>query len=239
MQRYFARICGKEAVLESDDVFHLTKVMRARVGDNVEIVDNFQVYLGEVKSLKPLQIAIVKKINERSELPNQVILIASLVKGDHMDLILQKATELGASEIVLLSSERTVVKIKKDDKDVKFVRFNKILKEAAEQCKRKKIPDCYRLINMSQLKEIQADIKLIAYEDEKGSSMAFNKAIQGIKDNQKVAIMIGPEGGFTKDEVELALSLGYKKVGLGRRILRAETATFYALSVIANFLERK
>ena len=239
MQRYFARIVEKEVVLENDDVFHLTKVMRARVGDQIEVVSNEKVFLCEVKSLKPLHIALVKRINEKSELPNQVILVASLVKGDHMDLILQKATELGVSEVVLLSTERTVVKIKKDDKDIKFVRFNKILKEAAEQCKRKKIPDCYRLINMSQLKEIQAEVKLIAYEDEKGSSEAFNKAVQGIKDNQKIAIVIGPEGGFTQEEVNLALSLGYKKVGLGRRILRAETAAFYALSVISNFLERK
>ncbi|MCQ2754791.1 MAG: 16S rRNA (uracil(1498)-N(3))-methyltransferase [bacterium] len=239
MQRYFGRICEKQVILENDDVFHLTKVMRARVGEKIEIVDNGEVYQAEVKSLKPLHIALGKHINEKSELPNHVILVASLVKGDHMDLILQKATELGASEIVLLSTERTVVKIKKDDKDVKFARFNKILKEAAEQCKRKKIPYCYRLINISQLKDIKADVKLIAYEDEKGSSASFNKAVQNIKENQTIAIVIGPEGGFTQDEVELAFSLGYKVVGLGRRILRAETAAFYALSVISNFLERK
>lgn len=239
MQRYFGRIVGKQVVLDEDDVFHLMRVMRAKVGEQIEVVDNEEVYLAEVNRFKPLEINVIKRLKEQSELPNNVILIASLVKGDHMDLILQKATELGVSEVVLLSTERTIVKIKKDDKDVKFARFNKILKEAAEQCKRKRIPECYRLINMSQLKQIKADVKLIAYEEEKGSASSFNKAVQSIKEKQTVAIIIGPEGGFSESEINVALNEGYKKVSLGRRILRAETAAFYALSVISNFLERK
>lgn len=239
MQRYFGRIIGKNVILCDDDIFHLTRVMRAKVGEQIEVVADGIVYLAQVNRFKPLDISIVKKIKENNELSNQVILVASLIKGDKMDMVLQKATELGVSEIVLLQTERTVVKYKKDDKALKLERFNKILKEAAEQSKRNQIPSLYRIITMSNLKDIEADVKMIAYEAEEGPSLSFTKIVESIKPNQKVAIVIGPEGGFSEKEVSQALAEGYKKVSLGRRILRAETATFYALSVIANFLERK
>ena len=239
MQRYFARTIGQRVILTDDDVFHLTKVMRARSGDNIEVVSDGMLYLAEVNRTRPLEISIVKKLKENNELPNDIILIASLIKGEKMDLVLQKATELGASEIVLLQTERTVVKIKTDDKEVKFKRFNKILKEAAEQSKRERIPALYRLIDIQGLRTIEADVKMIAYEGVSGSASSFNKILETIKPKQKVAIVIGPEGGFSNKEIEVATHNGYKKVSLGKRILRAETASMYALSVIANYLERK
>ena len=239
MQRYFARTIGERVILTDDDVFHLTRVMRARKGENIEVVSDGMVYLAEVLSLRPLEIAIVKKLRENNELSNDIILIASLIKGEKMDLVLQKATELGVSEIVLLQSERSVVKIKKDDKEVKLKRFNKILKEAAEQSKRSKIPALYRIIDINGLRTIEANVRLIAYEGMEGNTQSFNKAIEAIKPKDKVAILIGPEGGFSDDEVDAATHYGYKKISLGRRILRAETASFYALSVISNYLEKK
>ena len=239
MQRYFARTIGERVILSDDDVFHLTRVMRARKGDNIEVVSDGMVYLAQVQSVRPLEINLVKKIKENNELSNNVILIASLIKGEKMDLVLQKATELGVSEIVLLQSERSVVKIKKDDKEVKFARFNKILKEAAEQSRRSKIPALYRLIDISGLRTIEADIRLIAYEGMEGSTESFNKVLQNIKAKDKIAILIGPEGGFSEKEVNVASHYGFKKISLGRRILRAETASFYALSVISNYLEKK
>lgn len=239
MQRYFGRIVDNQALLGEDDIFHLTRVMRAKEGEKIEVVSDGLVYLCEVTRFKPLTIRVLKKIVENNELSNQVILIAALVKGEKMDLVLQKATELGVSEIVLIQTERTIVKIKNDGKDVKLERFNKILKEAAEQSKREEIPALYRIITMNQLKDIEADVKMIAYEGEEGPSASFTKIVESIKPKQKVAILIGPEGGFSEKEVELAEAQKYKRVSLGRRILRAETASFYALSVIANFLERK
>ena len=239
MQRYFARTLGERVILNDDDVFHLTKVMRARRGDKIEVVSDGNVYLAEVNGLRPLDIFIVRKLKENNELSNNVILIASLIKGEKMDLVLQKATELGVSEIVLLQTERTVVKIKKDDKEVKLTRFNKILKEAAEQSKRSKIPTLYRIITIDSLRTIDADVRMIAYEGMEGNTESFNKIIQSIKPKDKIAILIGPEGGFSDKEVELATHYGYKKISLGRRILRAETASLYALSVLSNYLERK
>jgi len=239
MQRYFGKVIGIQVLLEEDDIFHLTRVMRAKVGEKFEVVDDGFVYLCQVNRFKPLQIDVVKKLNENNELPNHVILIASLIKGEKMDLVLQKATELGVDEIVLLQSSRSIVKIKPDEKEAKLQRFNKILKEAAEQSKRSKIPALDRIIKFNQLRDIEAEIKMIAYEGEEGPSTSFNKIVESIKPRQNVAILIGPEGGFEIEEVYQAEEFGFKKVSLGKRILRAETASFYALSVIANFLEKK
>ena len=239
MQRYFGRVLSTQVVLSEDDVFHLTHVMRAKAGEQIEVVDDGLVYLAEVKKIRPLAIDVVKKIRENHELPNHVILIASLIKGEKMDFVLQKATELGVSEIVLLQTERTVVKFKRDDKQVKLQRFNRILKEAAEQSKRSRIPALYRVIDLDHIKDVDANVKMIAYEGMEGTTTYLNKVVSTIKPGQKVAIMVGPEGGFTEHEVYIAAKSGYKCVGLGRRILRSETACVYALSVIANYLESK
>lgn len=239
MQRYFGKIVGKQVLLEDDDIFHLTRVMRAKVGEQIQVVNDGNVFLCRVNRFKPLEIDVVRKLNENNELPNRVVLLACLVKGEKMDLVLQKATELGADEIVLVQTSRTVVKIKNEEKDAKIERFNKILKEAAEQSKRCKIPTLDHIIKYDQIKEIEADVKMIAYEGEEGSSSSFRKLVETIKPKQSVAILIGPEGGFDEKEVNYAADLGYKKISLGRRILRAETAAFYALSVIGNYLERK
>lgn len=240
MQRYFGQIISDQVLLGDDDIFHLTKVMRARVGDEIEVVSSEKVFLCKVSKLKPhVEIDVINQIKENHELKNQVILIAALIKGEKMDFVLQKATELGVGEIILLQTERTIVKIKPAEKDLKLERYRRILKEAAEQCKRTKIPMLYRVIDMNQLRDVDAQVKMIAYEEECGATESFNSIIKSIKDKQKVAIIIGPEGGFSPKEVDVAVAAGYKRVSLGKRILRAETASFYALSVISNHLERK
>ncbi len=239
MQRYFGRIVDKHAVLDEGDQYHLVKVMRARQGDQIEVVNEGKLFLCTISSLKPLNIVTTAQIKENNELKNDVVLIASLLKGDKMDLVLQKATELGAEEIVLLQSERSIAKIRNLDRDFKLERFNRIVKEAAEQSKRTRLPLLYRVIKFNELPEVEADIKLMAYEGEQGSSASFLNALKEIKPGQRIAILIGPEGGFSFDEVSEAKDYGYKTVSLGRRILRAETASFYALSVLASHLERK
>ena len=239
MQRYFGRKIGSNIILDDDDGFHLVRVMRARKGEEIEVVADEKVYLCSIQSVKPLQIIAKKQIKEDNELPNYVILIAALLKGDKMDFVLQKATELGVSEVVLLTSERTIVRIKGHQNDLKLGRYQKILKEAACQCKRTKIPFINQIIDFSRIDEIQANLKLIAYEGSKGSSATLNKKISSLKPGKRVAIIIGPEGGFSEAEVQYAMNNNFIPVGLGNRILRAETASIYALSVIANRLEDK
>ena len=239
MQRYFGRILKKAVSLDEEDKFHLLKVMRARKGEEIEVVADEKVYLCEITSIKPLLITAKKEIKENNELPNYVILIASLLKGDKIDLVLQKATELGVSEVVLLTSERTVVKVRAHQSDLKLGRYQRILREAACQSKRLRIPLIQNIIDFSRIDEIDAQAKFIAYEGVKGSVSTFNKRLAAVKPGKRIAIIIGPEGGFTEAEVHYAKNNGFVPVGLGNRILRAETASMYALSVIANRLEDK
>ena len=239
MQRYFGRKLKNNILLNEDDTFHLLKVMRARKGEEIEVVADDKVYLSQVTSVKPLEIIAQKQLKEDNELPNYVILIASLLKGDKMDLVLQKATELGVSEVYLLTTERTVVKIKGHQSDLKLGRYQKILREAACQSKRTKIPHMNSIIDFSRIDEVEADLKLIAYEGSKGSVSTLNKKLAAIKPGKRISVIIGPEGGFSVAEIQYAKNCDYIPVGLGNRILRAETASLYALSVIANRLEDK
>lgn len=239
MQRYFGSIIGNDVLLGPDDEYHILKVMRMRVGEDIEVVSDGQVFLCNIQNLKPLKILCIKEIKEKHELPNDVTLVASLLKGDKMDMVLQKATELGVSEIVLLSTERTIVKKRDFDTSQKLQRYSRILKEAAEQSKRSRIPELTRLITMKELKSVKADVKLIAYEGNAGSTKELLSVLKGIEKKQKVAVVIGPEGGFTKEEIKLAANAGFKCISLGSRILRAETACICALSLIQAYLERK
>lgn len=239
MQRYFGKIIEHEAVLDESDQFHLVKVMRARVGEQIEVVFESKVYLCEIETIKPLKIKKVVVIKENNELKNDVVLVVSLLKGEKLDFVIQKATELGVEEIVLLQSERSIAKIRNIDRSYKLDRFNRIIKEAAEQSKRTRLPLLYRVIKMDQLHEIEANVKLMAYEGEQGATSSFLTAVRGVKSGERIAVLIGPEGGFSLDEVNEARMSGYQTVSLGKRILRAETASIYALSVLAAFLERK
>ena len=238
-QRYFGEIIDNQAVLSEDDVFHCLRVMRMRVKDELEVVCDNQVFLGVVTCIKPFAVSIVGKIKEKRELPNEIILVAALLKGEKLDFVLQKATELGASEIVLLGTKRTVVKLKEAKKEAKLNRYHRILKEAAEQSKRVRIPNLFRILPFEDIDTINAEVKLIAYEEEAGETKSFLEQVKSLEKGQRLAIVIGPEGGFDPDEINYAKAKGYVPVSLGRRILRAETASVYALSVIACHLERK
>ena len=239
MQRYFGRKLNNAIILEDDDQYHLLKVMRARKGEEIEVVADEKVFLSVIESTKPLKIIAKKQLKEDNELPNYVILVAALLKGDKMDFVLQKATELGVSEVILMTTDRTIIRLKDHQNDLKLGRYQKILKEAAAQSKRSKIPYINKIIDFSRIDEIEANTRLIAYEGIKGSSTALNKKISGLKPGKRIAIVIGPEGGFSEGEVEYAKNCGFIPVSLGNRILRAETASIYALSVIANRLEDK
>lgn len=238
MERFFAHIVSNYVVLEDEDAHHLVKVMRARSGDNIEVVCDERLFLCKIESIKPLKIKVVKNIDENHELPNDVVLIASVLKGPKMEFVLQKATELGAEEIVLLESERTIARVRLTERAFKLERYSRILKEACQQCKRTRIPLLYQYIDIKEIDKVRADIKLVAYEEVAGSTSKFHKQLERIKPGQRIAILIGPEGGFSKDEIDFLKSHGYKCVSLGRRILRAETASLNALSVIANYLEK-
>jgi len=239
MQRYFGEIVSGRAILSEGDVFHLTKVMRCQVGTEIQVVSDYRAFLAKVCSVKPLIIKVGKALIESRELKSDVILAIATLKGEKLDFVLQKATELGVHEIVLLDTSRTVAKFKARDIENKLTRYRRILKEASEQSMRTRIPLISGALDFKDIGTIRAHHKLIAYEELSGATASFNRAMQKIEDGQRVAVIIGPEGGFTPEEIDIAKAGGFKCVSLGRRILRAETAAIYALSVIANHLEIK
>ena len=168
----------------------------------------------------------------------KIILIICLLKGEKLDLVVQKATELGVSEIVFVASKRAISKAKDFNFSHKCERYNKIAKEAAQQSHRLSVPVINRLIDFNELGEIIADKKIIAYEKEDGKTENMINIVSNLSSGESLAILIGPEGGFEKSEVDFAASLKYKSVSLGKRILRAETAAIYSLSVISCLLDK-
>lgn len=239
MQRYFAKIDQGFVILKDDDFFHLYQVMRAKIDDEIEVVFNGELYLAKVSSLKPQKISVIKKINQQTELEHHVTLMFAPLKGQKTELVIQKATELGVSEIILVLTKRTIARYQEKDVTSKLIRYQKIIKEASEQSKRVIIPNIKYYSDFNEALKIEGDLKLIANENVSGPTNSFNQFFIDLKKHQKIIVLIGPEGGFEAEEIALALKHNFFSVSLGQRILRAETAAFYALSVIVNNLEYK
>ena len=237
MQRYFGSLINNNVSLSKEDFFHISKVMRMKVGDEFEFVSDNKVYLVQITSFTPFETKIIEEIKEDHELKNKLILAFAPLKGDHFDLVLQKATELGAHEIIILNTERTVKVISKDQFESKKDRYLKILKEASEQSKRSMIPTL-NCLNLTELNKVNASLKLLAYEKEAGDTSSFYGELNKVSPTDSIIIVIGPEGGFSEKEVTYLNSIGYDNISLGKRILRAETASMYALSVIGSYLEK-
>ena len=234
MQRYFAKRDNNLVVLSDGDVHHLLHVMRAKTNDEIEAVIDGKLYSAIIKSISPLKIEINYEIPLDSELPYEVTLFFALAKGDKIDTVIQKATELGVARIVLIKTERCVVKYDSKDTNKKLERFSKIAKEASEQSHRLRIPEIVGPINLNDADKYMCDINLLAYEKVAGKTDNIPMELKG----KSVSVMIGPEGGFSEKEVELLQKKGFSLISLGKRILRTETAAFYILSVLGFILER-
>ena len=237
MQRYFANKVNENIILGDGDVHHLLHVMRAKKGDEIEAVADNKLYACIIDSLSPLVIKVNYEIPTDSELNEEITLFFALAKGEKIDFVVQKATELGVSKVVLLKTERCIVKF--DDKNLshKLERFEKIAKEASEQSHRLRIPEILGVVDIKSIpNELLSDINLVAYEKEAGKTASL---ITNIKSGKSASIMIGPEGGFSENEIKLLVEkYNFIPVSLGKRILRTETAAVYALSVIGALLEK-
>ena len=237
MQRYFANVKDNIVYLKEDDIFHLTKVMRARINDRIEIVDeNHCAYLAVITSISPLRIEIQEPILKNSELDSEVTLFFGLAKLDKIELVIQKATELGVKNIVLFQGKRSVVKFNETDFSRKLPRYNAIAKEASEQCHREYIPNIKFRKSLHEIKDDLCELNLFAYELDAGDTSSFSSLLE--KHYNSISIIIGPEGGFDSSEAAFLKDLGFNNVSLGKRILRCETAAIYALSVISFNLEK-
>lgn len=238
MQRYFATKDHKEnVILFEDDIFHIQRVMRMKVGDKFEINVDGIIHLAQITAINPLKFEIIEILDSNNELDGYIRLLYCLPKGEKTDLVIQKAVELGVKEVVLINSTRSIAKITSENKDKKLQRFNKIVKEASEQSKRNDLMKLTDVISFKDIKNYDSDISLIAYESTKEASMNLFEYLSNVK-GKTVNVIVGAEGGITKEELEIAKNLNYKEISLGKRILRSETACFYILSLLSFFMEK-
>ena len=237
MQRYFASLIDQEHIkLESEDEHHLLHVMRMKKDDEIEVVANDKLFLCRIENTNPLNIYIVHEIASDVELNEDITLLFALTKGDRTDLVVQKATELGVKKVALIQSERTVVRYEEKDIAKKCARYQKIMKEASEQSHRLVVPTLLGIYNLKKLPpEVFSDLNYVAYEKDAND---VEGSFRGLEKGKSVTVLVGPEGGFSEDEINMLTKQGFIRTSLGKRILRAETAAIYALSVIGYLLER-
>ncbi len=239
MERFFAQIRDGKAFLNENDSHHLLNVMRAKCGDKIEIVDEGELYLAEIKNVNPLEIEIISTINRPTELNSHLILAFALLKGGHDELVLMKGTELGVSKFLPFISERTIIRLDKKEREKRLERFKKIVSGAASQSKRLITPEVLPISDYQDVLNFNADKRYLAYENVSDSSFNLPKEFSTIEKDMNVICLVGPEGGFSPKEAEMAKDKGYTYLSLGRRILRAETASIYLASVFSMLEEEK
>lgn len=247
MQRYFVEqpINEQQAfTISGDNARHINKVMRMTPGDQIIIVHNGVAAICEITSLDGDVIARqTGQTISSPEMPIQVDIACGLPKGDKLELITQKGTELGMHALHPFSAERSIVKWDEKKSKKNQERLQKIAQEAAEQSHRTHIPVIEFPVSFKQLlQKVQAyDAVFIA--DEEDAKLAertkFADKLKTIQLNQssKILCIFGPEGGISRQESEALIAAGAKTMSLGPRILRAETAPLYALSAISYEFE--
>lgn len=236
------QIKDKTIIITGPDVNHIKNVLRMRQGEELAVSNGEDgcEYRCEIEAFEAeaviCRLLFVKK--DGLELSSRVYLFQGLPKGDKMELIIQKAVELGAYEVIPVATRRAVVRL--DDKKAKskLARWQAISEAAAKQSKRRVVPNVHEVLSFREAVEYagKMDWKLIPYELSEGMSRT-RELIEGIKADQEIAVFIGPEGGFAEEEIELAKEAGLEPVTLGKRILRTETAGFTVLSWIMYHLE--
>ena len=237
MQRYFASVSQDFKVhFTKDDEHHILHVMRMKMGDEIEVAFEKKVFLCRIDKCNPLEVSVIHELANDVEIKEDITLLFALTKGDKIDLVLQKATELGVKKVALIASERTVVSYDNKDVDKKLLRFQKIMKEASEQSHRVVVPELLGIFNLKNLpKEVYSDLNYVAYEKDASQVEAM---FEGLIKGKSISILIGPEGGFSEQEINRLVDQGFIRTSLGKRILRAETAAIYALSVLGYLLEK-
>lgn len=239
MERFFASRNGNDVFLTPEDEHHLLHVLRAEVGMEVEVVDEGDLFLAKVVSLNPCRLTVVRSLERNGELPAKLVLAFSLLKGGHDELVLMKGTELGASAFVPFISSRCIIRLDEKEKEKRFARYQKIVAGAASQSKRLTVPSLSPILSFAQTLAYPADHHFFAYENLADGTFNLPEAFASVKPGETALCMVGPEGGFSPEEAKEAVNKGWTSVSLGRRILRAETASLYLASVFAFLEERK
>ena len=230
MRQYFISqklTLGQSIVLDDQQAHHVRDVLRMRNGDLIRLVDGEgNCYMASLAITAAEVTATAEKEAGNNGSERKIICCAALIKKDKWELLLQKGAELGADVIVPLVTNRTVIHLEEKDVSKKLDRWNKITLEACQQSNRTSLCEVTAPVKLKDIGKYMGDVNLVAYEKEDGLMLA-----ETLSDGD-ICFVIGPEGGLEEKEVELLESLGFASVSLGRRILRAETAAMFVLSVI-------
>ena len=234
------QINGENAYIEGSDVNHIANVLRMKPGEELLIsVKGDWDYLCKIVDIETDRVNLkVLESMEQRELPVNITLLQGIPKSDKLEMIIQKAVELGVSEIIPVKTKRVVVKIDEKKVDTKVNRWNAIAESAAKQSKRSIIPKVYEPMSIDNALEIVKDfgVKLIPYENADGIDKT-RKILDNMDKTKNIAVFIGPEGGFEESEVERIKNSSFEVITLGKRILRTETAGLALLSNIMIRLE--
>ena len=238
-----SQIQGNRIVITGSDVNHIKNVLRMKAGDEIAVsngMDGKEYRCGIETFTENEVVCGLRFIKEDGvELPSKIYLFQGLPKADKMELIIQKAVELGAFEVIPVAAKRCVVRLDEKKAAGKISRWQGIAEAAAKQSKRAVIPKVHSVLGMKEAVAYaqKMDVKLIPYELAEG--MQYTKQmIEAVKPGQSIAVFIGPEGGFEESEIQMARDAGIEPVTLGKRILRTETAGFTVISWLMYQLEQ-
>ena len=235
------QVSASAVTIEGSDVNHIKNVLRMKCGEKVRISTqsgkNYYCELTEITE-NIVQADILEEIAEGTELPNKIYLFQGLPKADKMELVIQKAVELGAYEIIPVAMKNCVVKLDDKKAENKVRRWQEIAKSAAKQSKRSLIPKVRMPLTYQQAVEMAKELQavFVPYENERGMA-ATKEAVERLTLGQSIGVFIGPEGGFSPEEIALAKDENMQLISLGKRILRTETAGLATLAILAYHVE--
>ena len=231
MQRYFAKEKnGNYFILGDDDLYHIRTVMRMRDNDKIYVVYDKTTYICCLENVKnDIQILIEEKLENGSNSSLDVTLFLPLLKEQKMDLVLQKATELGISKIVPMVTSRSIIKLNDGKEDKKLERWRRICKEASEQAHRNTIPEVSSIVNIKEISSLSG-LNLVCSTVEKQKNIKY--VLQNKEEYDKINVVIGPEGGLSSEEENYLKEIGFIPVTLGSNIMRVETVPIFLLSII-------
>jgi len=237
MARFFVprkSINHQRATVEGPELDHLRKVLRLGPGDSIIVFDDAGwEHEAVIRSLsaQAAEIDVLRSFQAERESPLQLTLAVGLTKGEKMDFVVEKATELGAQAIVPFVSAYTVPKLDQRKIEKRGERWQKIALAAAKQCRRTRIPEIFPLVNFENMvQQTAGPLNLLFWEKEAHQTLKQVHATD--PDARSIFLVTGPEGGLSDQEADLAQQHGFKAIRLGRRILRAETAAVTAASLV-------
>ena len=233
---------GKEFItIIGSDVNHIKNVLRMKQGEKIRVSNQKgQDYFCSIIELGNdfVQADILDSEAANTELSSKIYLFQALPKGDRMETVIQKAVELGVHEIIPVAMKYCVVKLDAKKAENKRKRWQAIAESAAKQSKRSLIPVVHEVMSFKEALSYAKECKvnLVPYENERGME-ATKEAVLELKKDDTISVMIGPEGGFSEEEIELVKEENMKIISLGKRILRTDTAAIATLSMLMLQLE--